>query len=375
MIKVLSIVSYRFLPALMGGEKNISIFNNYLSRLVHLSCVTVKKTEIPEDAEYEILPLLCNHFLRYVNLFYFFTIRKIIRKRKITHIILEHPYYGWLGIALQKLLGIKLIIHSHNIEALRFRSFGKWWWRLLWMYEKAVHRCADMSFFITREDMDYAIAYFKLAPQKCAVITYGITQTSLPAEEEKTTARTTVCHTHHIDPADLLLFYTGTLYYQPNLKGLDIILDKIIPLLQQHNIRYTILICGNHLPERYNNLEAYKNKNVIYAGFVKNIDTYFKAADIFMNPISEGGGIKTKLVEALAGNSSAVSFSSGAFGVPVETTGRKLIIVPDEDSVALFEAIQQSVPLLKKDISKEFYEHFYWGNIVQKAYQRILSIA
>ncbi|HRP56959.1 glycosyltransferase family 4 protein [Agriterribacter sp.] len=375
MINVLSIVSYRFLPALMGGEKNISIFNDYLSKLVNLSCVTVKKVEIPVKPGYEILPLLSNNIIRYINPFYFFILRKIILQKKVSHVILEHPYYGWLGIALQKLLGIKLIIHSHNIEALRFKSFGKWWWRLLWMYERAVHRRADMNFFITREDMDYAIAHFKLAPQKCTVITYGINLNAPPTPQEKTNARTAVCTTHHINAADLLLFYTGTLYYRPNLNGLDIILEKINPLLQQSGIAYTILICGNHLPERYNNLEAYKSKNIIYAGFVKDIGMYFKAADIFMNPISEGGGIKTKLVEALAGNSSAVSFASGAFGVPAELTGGKLTVVPDGDSKGLFEAIQRSSTLLKQDISTDFYKHFYWGNIVQKAYQHILSIA
>lgn len=375
MINVLSIVPYRFLPALMGGEKNISIFNNYLSSLLNLSCVTVKRTELPPQPGYEILPVLSNSIFRYINPVYFFTLRRIIRQKKITHIILEHPYYGWLGIALQRFTGVKLIIHSHNIEALRFKSFGKWWWPILWVYEKAVHHFADMSFFITREDMEYAIAHFKLKQEKCAVITYGITLSSAPTREEKAIARTEVCRTHHINPSNLLLFYTGTLYYRPNLKGLDIILDEINPLLQKSGMGYTILICGNHLPERYNKLEAYKNRNIIYAGFVEDIDAYFKAADIFMNPISEGGGIKTKLVEALAANSSAVSFARGAFGIPVEITGGKLAVIPDADSKAFFEAILQSVPSLKEDISTNFYKHFYWGNVVQKAYQHMLAIA
>ncbi|HRN56204.1 MAG TPA: glycosyltransferase family 4 protein [Agriterribacter sp.] len=375
MINVLSIVSYRFLPALMGGEKNISIFNNYISKRVNLSCVTVKKVEVPDQPAYEILPLLSNSILRYINPFYFFILRKIILQKKVSHVILEHPYYGWLGIALQKWLGIKLIIHSHNIESLRFKSFGKWWWRLLWLYEKTVHRQANMNFFITREDMDYAITHFKLAPQKCTVVTYGVKFSTPPTPQEKAMARTTICTSHRINPSDLLLFYTGTLYYQPNLKGLDIILDEISPLLQQNGIAYTILICGGHLPERYHNLEAYKGKNIIYAGFVKEIDMYFKAADIFMNPISGGGGIKTKLVEALAGNSAAVSFASGAFGVPAELTGGKLIVVADGDSAGFFEAIQQSATLLQQGIPADFYDHFYWGNIVQKAYQHIVSIA
>lgn len=374
MINVLSIVSYRFLPALMGGEKNISIFNDHLSGLVNLSCVTVKKVKVPDKTNYDILPLLSNNILRYINPYYFFILRKIILQKKISHVILEHPYYGWLGIALKKFIGVKLIIHSHNIEALRFKSFGKWWWRLLWWYERGVHRLADMNFFITREDMDYAIAHYHLAPQKCTVITYGINFSTLPTRAEKAAARAEVCRTHHIDPTNRLLLYTGTLYYRPNLHGLDIILKKITPLLQKSSIPYSILICGGHLPESYNKLEAYKNNNIVYAGYVQDISMYFKAADIFMNPISEGGGIKTKLVEALAGNSSAVSFASGAFGIPIELTGGKLRVVPDEDSEAFYDAIQESGKLLAADVPTNFYEHFYWGNIVQKAHQHLLSI-
>ncbi len=45
--------------------------------------------------------------------------------------------------------GVKLIVHSHNIEGLRWKTLGKWWWKGLWIYEKWVHRQADLQLFQT----------------------------------------------------------------------------------------------------------------------------------------------------------------------------------------------------------------------------------
>ena len=97
-------------------------------------------------APYKVINVLSNSSLRYINIFYFGMIKKIIRQNNISHIILEHPYYGWLAILLKNFCKVKLIIHSHNIEAERFRTVGKWWWKILWHYEKFVHSQADLPF-------------------------------------------------------------------------------------------------------------------------------------------------------------------------------------------------------------------------------------
>ncbi len=320
------------------------------------------------STEYETLKLLSNSKFRYCNPLYFFKLKRIIKEKKISHLIIEHPYYGWLGIALQKFTGVKLIVHSHNIEALRFRSLGKWWWRILWVYEKMVHGFADLNFFISQEDREYAIGHYKLPVEKCTVITYGTTHNEPPAPEVKSLSRAEICLKHNIQPEELLLLYYAAFNYQPNIQGLEIILKDVNPILQHSGIAYKIIICGGQLPERYNQLAEFKNKNIIYAGFVENIDTYTLGADIFLNPIAEGGGIKTKLVESLAANTHAISFQNGALGIPKEIAGKKLIIVPDLDAEAMVKAIRDNIPELKASIPSAFYAHFYWGNITQKAY-------
>ena len=47
------------------------------------------------------------------------------------------------------------------------------------------------------------------------------------------------------------------------------------------------------MPLQMNELKDYHDSNIIYCGFVEDIDLYFKWCDIFLNPLQDGGGIKT----------------------------------------------------------------------------------
>jgi polysaccharide biosynthesis protein PslH len=365
-VNILSFVSYKFLPPDMGGQKGIAFFNRYLSRQTNLTCVTIKDNSQAAAEGYPIKNILSNSSTRYINPFYFFTLSRIIREEKITHLIIEHPYYGWLGILLKWFCKVKLIVHSHNIESYRFKSTGKWWWGILWHYEKLVHKKADHNFFIQDNDRNYAIENFKLDPQRCTVITYGFELSKPPAAADKRSAREQICQTHGISGAEKILLFNGTLGYKPNLDALDIILEKINPLLLADEVfSYKIIICGNKLPAEYSGLINYREKNIIYAGFVDDINLYFKGCDIFINPVIDGGGIKTKVVEALGYDLSVISTESGAIGIPVEITGDKLKVLPDDDWNDFARQVILHDP--GNMIPPTYFAHFYWGNIAAKA--------
>ena len=368
MIKVASLVSYQVIPAKMGGQKGIYLFLHYFSKYCSLVCYTIKNNQPQGQENFIVKNILGNGRLRYINLLYFFKLRKEFKKDGITHLIIEHPYYGWLGFLLKKFANVKLIVHSHNIESLRFRTTGKWWWGVLWWYERFTHRSADGNFFISEEDKKYAIEKFGLVKDICTVITYGTEKSQIPSPEQRIAAKNEICANHKTDPSKKIFLYNGTLNYPPNRKALDFILNDLNPLLEkQTGLNYAIIICGNKLPAEYKNLEEYKSRNIIYAGFVDDIDVYFKGADIFLNPLSDGGGIKTKLVEALASNNTAISFMNGAIGVPVRVTGNKLFIVPDNDLNEFELVIEKAVKSSKEDLPAEFFMHFYWENIAKKA--------
>ena len=115
-----------------------------------------------------------------------------------------------------------------------------------------------------------------------------------------------------------------------------------------------------------NELKQYADKNIIYAGFVEDISLYFKGVDVFINPVTDGGGIKTKLVEALGYNLNAVSTINGATGVDEKICNGKLLICGNTDWRSFAEKMQDAINITQP-ITHEFFDNFYWDNIAGKA--------
>lgn len=364
MATIISIVSYPFLPAKVGGQKGVALFNKYFSKYHHLICITTEKNDPAAAEGYQVLNILSNSKFRYINVFYFFLIRKMIRKNNATHLLLEHPYYGWLGILLKSFCHVKLIVHSHNIEGLRWKTLGKWWWKILWRYEKMVHRSADYNFFIHDDDKKYGIEKFGLQPSKCITMTYGIEWETIPSKEEVMHCKKLIIEKHAIKSDETILFFNGAFNYMPNIQGLKKIIEVINPmLLQKKDFKYKILICGRDIPAEISNKQY---PNIIFAGFVDDVSVYFKAADIFLNPISEGGGIKTKLVEALGYNLNAVSTKNGAIGINPDWCNNKLSICDDNNWGLFSELVLEAADYLA-DMLPVYFENFYWGFSTKRA--------
>ncbi len=372
-MKVLSIVPYKIFPAKVGGQKGIALFNEYFSKTCGLTCITVQNNDPQYAKGYKVLNILSNAAYRYINPLLFFTVKKIIKQQAASHLILEHPYYGWLGILLKKFTGVKLIIHSHNIESTRWKSLGKWWWKILWWYERTTHRNADYNFFIHDADREFALKEFHLDNTKCTTITYGIEIDKSPSTEEKQRCTLQLRHQHQIENNQTIFLFNGALDYKPNLDAVKNILDHINPSLLTSGFKYKIIICGRGLPDEMNSLKNYADKNIIYAGFVDDITLYFKGADIFINPVVEGGGIKTKMVEALGYNTKVLSTSNGSIGVTEEETAGQLKIVPDNDWNGFASQMIRAASAPVSSIPYSFYKKFYWGNIAMKAAEFIKS--
>src|SRR6185437_3304632 len=254
MANVLSIVTYKIFPAKLGGQKGIALFNQYFSKQEKLFCITIKDND-PSLAPYNVFNPLSNSPSRYFNIFYFGLIKKIIRENNITHVICEHPYYGWMGLLLKYSCKIKLIIHSHNIESERFKTVGKWWWKILWHYEKFIHEKADFTFCITEQDRNYFYQNYHLPYEKSTVITYGISWKQIPNDDERKEAKEFLLKKYSLVPGTVLFLFNGTLDYGPNLDAVKNIIDKINPLFIKKNITYKIIICGKSLQAEMNELK------------------------------------------------------------------------------------------------------------------------
>lgn len=371
MIRVLGIAPYKILPARNGGERYITSFFSALAVFCKLEVVSVRKNEAP-TLPYVLHRLFEDSPTRYINPFNVLKLARLVKQQQLQVVLVEHPYMGWMAILLRLFTGAPFVIQSHNIEAQRFKTIGKWWWRGLKMYEGWIHRRAAFSFFITQADADYAIAHYHVKPARTSVVTFGM---EAPVVADKAPYRQLLLKTHHLAPDTFIYQFNGALGYPPNANAVQHIVEDILPRLsQQADFPFVILICGGNLPDHLQQAIAATNGKVIYTGFVDSIEDYLLGSDMFLNPVMTGGGIKTKLVEAIAYGLTAISCESGAIGVPAEVAAPKLKIAADQDWDAFVSAMLQR-PAAQAPVPESFKSYFNWENIAREAAAKLESVA
>jgi glycosyltransferase involved in cell wall biosynthesis len=363
---ILGIVSYKVFPARMGGQKCISGFYGHLSEHTKVVLAASKENKDLTGVPYAVLPFLFNHWKALLNVFYIHRLREIIQQQHIDVICIEHSYFAWMGVWLKRLTKIPFVIRSHNIEAHRFRDMRRIWWSIYEWYEKNMHRKADHNFFITEEDRQWGIQQWQLQETKCSVATYGTGPLETCTIEQRKDIRYRLLHQYNIPEKTRLFLFNGTLDYLPNTDALRIIINEIVPMLRAADYPFHIFICGKGLDEQW--VQVLKTcPELVFTGFVEDINLYYDGIDCFINPVTLGGGIRTKLVEALSHNQSAISTRSGAHGIDSGITGGKLTIVNDYDWHVFTAAMMQPDLPVYATVPDLFHQTFNWDGIVRKA--------
>lgn len=371
--KVLVIVPYPVpLPPFSGGQRGIYFPLKHLCATDTVYSYTLKENHF-DFVEKNYNEMSASR-MRYVNIFMAFRLLNIIKKHSIDVVQFEHPYLAWLMLFLRIFLKVKISMQTHNIEHVRFKQLGKKWWRLFWLYEKLAFKCADVVYYKTKEDKALACATLNDCRENGTVIYYGVDLDTLPGEQYFVSAKKFVRESHGLSDEKVILF-NGSLSYLPNELAVQQIIKEINPLLKNKVANYKILICGKGLKGELKE-QIDKIKEIVYTGFVDDIDTYFQACDVFINPVVEGGGVKTKLIEALGFGKSSISYFSGSFGADALVTNGRLKVVADYDSEQFVEGIANALQYPIQDDNATFYTDYSWKRIagnISKAQAALLN--
>ena len=154
---ILVLVSYKVFPAEMGGQKCVTEFYEHVAAQTKVVLAVAKENQVTQTVPYQVFPFLYNHWWGVLIVFYLYRLTKLIKAQAIDVIIVEHSYFGWLGLLLRWFTEKPIVIRSHNIDALRFCDTRRPWWRLSERHEKRVHREVNHSFIITEEDKVWVI--------------------------------------------------------------------------------------------------------------------------------------------------------------------------------------------------------------------------
>lgn len=370
---LVSLVWYQVLPARFGGQKGIAQFNGHLARHHRLSCLC-SSDNIPTGKEpYKVLPELSTGRAQVLQPWNWRRIVKRVKALEATHLILEHAYYGVPALMLKR-KGVKLIAHSHNLEFERFRQLGRWWWPLLRNLEKQVHRAADISLFKTEQDRLNAIRIFGLDPATCLVLPYGLERESLPTTAEKQAAQKRLRERFHLGADERILYFNGTLDYEPNAEALRYLVKEVLPALESTiGEDFRLIVTGRNMRARFADLAGLRHDRYLYAGVLEDVDDLFLGSDLFLNPVTSGGGIKVKTMEALSWGATVAASPHAATGIDPQLTGTKLRKSPSMDpgtyASLIAEALQDS-----SELPSAFIDHYRWEAVIAPLSARISSL-
>lgn len=368
-ISILSIAPYKILPATSGGKLAITKLHHYLGKICRDNVVSTLDNESNSNS-FRLYKLFTESPLRYFPGYGLNRMFQIAEKADVTHIICEHPYMSITAMTLAHKLDVPWFLRSHNIESQRFRELKKPWWPALRKYERYTMQQADGTFFITPEDANWAEQNFKIKKNKCHVIPFG-TDIQAPPPINKN-RKQHLAKEYNLNPNATWLYFLGALDYIPNEDAVKAILKNILPLLKKSNLDFEVIIAGKSLNKQLVS-EINTTNHIHYTGFIENLNEFLNACDIMLNPMTKGGGIKTKAVEAIAYNNSVISTENGAAGLDREACGEKLLISHNNDFSSFVNNIESAT---KKVINTpaSFYEKYYHGNIAHKALSILKSV-
>ena len=364
-VKTVMVVPYKFILPRNGGHKAAYGFCEFLAKQEDLVCISTLSNEISSETPFRVVTSFKDVLFKYLNPLLSLHFLSFFKKYEVKNCIIHQPFIGLTVLPAVKLLGVQLLVYVQNIEFQRFRTLGKLRWVLLYALEYFVYRSADKLLFISPDDRQPAIRIFGLNSDNCITVPYGVYQTTPP--NSGNTVREKVIRKHQWREDDFLIIFLGPLTYLPNFEAVERIINEIEPRLSMHaDFPYRFFICGDGSPQHHKQLANLTNQYVEYVGFVEDIERYIKAADVMINPVTSGGGIKTKIIEAIALGKTVVSAKSGAKGVDKTVCGSKLIEVADDDYEGFCDQLIRLRGNRETPTPSAFYESYYWGNIIER---------
>lgn len=173
------------------------------------------------------------------------------------------------------------------------------------------------------------------------------------------------------------ILYVGNFDYFPNIDAAIYLLDVIFPKVLKEVPDVKMYIVGNKSDVK---LAQYsKNQNVRILGRQEKLDKYIKNSLFCVFPLRMGGGIKVKVLEALAFGKVVVTTSIGAQGIDY---GNETALIVEDDGkimpeiiIRLLQRREEILYLEKKckDILSQFYT---WDESVTRLvfeYQKLVE--
>jgi glycosyltransferase involved in cell wall biosynthesis len=127
------------------------------------------------------------------------------------------------------------------------------------------------------------------------------------------------------------LLFMGNFYHPPNAEAARRLARSIFPSVRQVLPETKLFIVGESPPA---DISLAKDENIIVTGRVPDVTPYLDQAALCVAPLHLGGGMRIKVLEALAAGKAIVTTARAAEGLEVQDGEQLVIAETDEEFIA-----------------------------------------
>lgn len=232
-------------------------------------------------------------------------VENFIIRHGIDIVHIEHFHYAKYALRIPPDLKKAIVYHDlyHTIYSQKARLERRVSRKILlmidcWKYyifQRHIDAHVDLKVFLNQNEM-------KELPEKAVHIPHVVNQRIVFRKPRKT------------DFINLL--FIGTYKHPPNVMSVEYIIKRLLPLLAKHTDQFRIRIVGSGTEKLQPIVDSSQwGKFVTIRGFINDINEAFNDIDIALFPILYGGGIKTKIIDAMAAGIPVVTTPEGVYGL------------------------------------------------------------
>jgi len=189
-------------------------------------------------------------------------------------------------------------------------------WRRMRRYELAVYR--RFRKVIVPSDQIEAELLTQSPKLDISVVPFGITLPSVPTSIES--------------PDNKRILFVGAMGRSVNVEAVAEFYQKTWPRILAEEPDAEFWVVGSNPPPRICRL-AQIDSNVKVTGFVDDLIPFYAQASVFVAPLLAGGGVVTKILDAMAMSKAVVTTSAGNEGIGA-TPERDLLVADEPDAFA-----------------------------------------
>ncbi len=134
--------------------------------------------------------------------------------------------------------------------------------------------------------------------------------------------------------------HIGTMYWPPNIDGIRWFIEQVLPLVHARIPDIEFDCVGARPPQSLIDVGA-RDPRVNIAGYVDDVEPYLRRCGVFVVPLRAGGGMRVKILNALAQGLPIVTTTLGCEGIALEHGVHALIAdAPETFAAAMLRLLE-----------------------------------